>query len=195
MKIVLGPLDKNFRRLISFLLLSLLVHIAILIIIRPQEKILYASTPHSFQVYLSAPAVLKPKNVLKKSVRIKSANNKMKPTTRSQTDKTIQNEKIIAKTPKTDFQIFDAENLIESAKNIAKIEAKKTQQDIAAVANKHLNSPVGLLAQYLKRPHNELRLANGMTKIITSAGAVCFQSVPLFAHESPELFGIPISCP
>jgi hypothetical protein len=52
-----------------------------------------------------------------------------------------------------------------------------------------------LLEQYLKVPHKEIRLANGMLKIITDAGAVCFQPVPYFAHDSAGVFGIPITCP
>ena len=84
---------------------------------------------------------------------------------------------------------------MESAKKIARDEAKKTEQQIAALENKKLNSPIGSLEQYLRQPYKEIHLANGMLKINTAAGAVCFQPVPYFAHDAAGLFGIPTACP
>lgn len=84
---------------------------------------------------------------------------------------------------------------MESAKIIAQDEARKTEQQVVVLEKKKLDSPIGSLEQYLKQPYKEIRLANGMLKIITAAGAVCFQPVPYFARDSAAVFGIPTSCP
>lgn len=90
---------------------------------------------------------------------------------------------------------FNLQQLMESSKSIARDEARNTEQHIAGLEKKKLNTPAGSLAQYLRQPHEEIRLANGMLKIITDAVAVCFQPVPYFARDSPGLYGIPTTCP
>jgi hypothetical protein len=90
--------------------------------------------------------------------------------------------------------VFNVKQLMESAKSIARDEAIETEHQIATQEKKKLNMPIAALDQYLRQPHKELRLANGTLKIVTEAGAVCFQPVPYFAHDMPGLFGIPISC-
>lgn len=84
---------------------------------------------------------------------------------------------------------------MESARNIARDEAIKTEQRMAAVEKQKLGTPAVALEQYLRQPHKEIRLADGTLKIITDKGAVCFQPVPYFARDMPGLFGIPSSCP
>lgn len=84
---------------------------------------------------------------------------------------------------------------MESAKNMARDEARTTEQRMAAQEQKRLNAPVVLLEHYLKQPHKEIRLANGMLKIITDFGAICFQPAPYFARESAGVFNIPTTCP
>ena len=79
--------------------------------------------------------------------------------------------------------------------NIVRDEARKTEQQIAAQEKQKLNSPLGMLAQNLRQPRKEIRLANGMLKIVTDAGAVCFQPVPNYARDTPGLYGIPTTCP
>ena len=74
-------------------------------------------------------------------------------------------------------------------------EARETEQQIAAQKKKRLNSPIGMLAQNLRQTGKEIRLANGMLKIVTDTGAVCFQPVPNYARDTPGLYGIPTTCP
>ena len=84
---------------------------------------------------------------------------------------------------------------MESAKSIAREEARKTEQQIAALGKKKLDSPLGSLEQSLKQPHKEIHLANGILKIVTSTGTFCIQSAPYFARDSAGVFGIPTKCP
>lgn len=85
--------------------------------------------------------------------------------------------------------------ILKSARSIASDEAKITEQDQAAQERKKLTTPAASLDQYLRLPHKEIRLANGMLKIVTDAGEICFQAVPYFAHDSTGVFGIPSTCP
>jgi hypothetical protein len=91
---------------------------------------------------------------------------------------------------------FDSRDLRESAKTMAGTEARAIEQHVAAEEQKRLNTPIGLLEQYLKQPHKEERLANGTLKILTVGGfEVCYQLVPYFGNDHPGLYGIPMSCP
>ncbi len=47
----------------------------------------------------------------------------------------------------------------------------------------------------MRMPHKEILFANGMRKIVTDHGAICFQPVPHFARDQAGLFGIPVTCP
>ena len=100
-----------------------------------------------------------------------------------------------ATAPSTTTEVFNLQPLLESAKNIAQNESHKIEQEAAVLKNKKLNSPVILLDQYLRQGQKEIHLANGMLKIFTKAGAICFQPVPVFARDRPGLYGIPITCP
>lgn len=91
--------------------------------------------------------------------------------------------------------VFNSQQFMESAKSIVRNEARKTEQRIAAEEKKKANTPIGSLAQYLRQPHDEIRLANGMLKIVTELGEVCFQPPPTFARDMPNLYGIPMTCP
>jgi hypothetical protein len=83
---------------------------------------------------------------------------------------------------------------LESAKTITRDEARKIEQNNAAQEKISRSTPIDFLEQDLKRPQKEIRLANGMLKIITSAGEICFQPAPYFAHDT-GVFNLPIKCP
>jgi hypothetical protein len=85
--------------------------------------------------------------------------------------------------------------LLKSAHSIARDEAKSTEHDYAEQERKRLATPAVSLERYLLQPHKEIRLANGILKIITDAGEVCFRSPPDFARDLPSLFSIPTTCP
>ncbi len=85
--------------------------------------------------------------------------------------------------------------LMESARSMARDDARKSEQRVLAQEKRNLSTPAGALTQALRQPQKEIRMANGMLKIITAAGAVCFQPPPLFAHDQPGLYGIPRNCP
>lgn len=85
--------------------------------------------------------------------------------------------------------------LMESARSIAHDDARKFEQHELAQQKRNLNTPIGALTQALRQPQKEIRMANGMLKIITAAGAVCFQPPPLFARDQAGLYGIPRTCP
>lgn len=95
----------------------------------------------------------------------------------------------------TPFPNAPLSTLLESAHSIARDEAKSAEHDYAEQERKRLATPAVSLERYLHQPHKEIRLANGMLKIITEAGAVCFQDVPYFARDSAGVFGLPSTCP
>lgn len=88
-----------------------------------------------------------------------------------------------------------APTLAESSLNIAQAEARTSEQARAASEKYRSNTPAGLLEQYMRMPHKEILFANGMRKIVTDHGAICFQPVPHFARDQAGLFGIPVTCP
>lgn len=107
----------------------------------------------------------------------------MKPTTASSATQPVLRDD----PPKT------IDTLLESAKNIARDDARKFEQ--RSLAEEKKDTPAAALAREMRRPQTEIRLANGMLKIITEAGAVCFQPPPAFARDQPGLYGIPMTCP
>lgn len=199
----LEPVNANLRsrhtcpsRQLAPFLLSLLLHIAVLIFFHSVAKNSSVILQHPMEVYLSVPAVIEPIHVLKNKlptkIRIDPERISAPPTTPAiPPTEPIALPPSLAAPPRS----YNSQQLIESAKNIARDAARKTEQDIAALEKKKLNTPAASLEQYLRQPHKEIRLANGMLKIITDAGAVCFQPVPYFARDAAGLFGIPTTCP
>lgn len=78
---------------------------------------------------------------------------------------------------------------------IARDEGKIAEQEMASQRKTYLATPVGSLEHYLKMPHEEIHLANGWLKVVTAFGAVCFQPIPIFDHDHPNLYGNPSTCP
>ena len=149
-------------------------------------------------VYLSAPAVSEQTGIPVKDPTGQRGNPAKLLASPQDTTKTLPAQLAAqpdAAAPAGTAEVFNPQQLMESAKNIARNEARKTEQHIAALEKKRLNTPAAYLEQYLKQPHKEIRLANGMLKIVTGAGAVCFQPVPYFARDATGLFGIPTTCP
>ena len=89
---------------------------------------------------------------------------------------------------------FNTQQLLESAKNIAHDEAKRTEQQIASQEKKQLNTPAAAILQTFKQPQKEVRLANGMLKITTEAGTFCFQPASL-CGRSGWAVRQPSTCP
>lgn len=89
----------------------------------------------------------------------------------------------------------DSQQLLDSSREIARNEARKTERQLATQEKMERNSPIGLIKQDLKQPQKEIRLANGMLKIITRWGEICFQPAPYFARDSAGVFGMPTKCP
>lgn len=194
MQVALPHPAGRVRQLAPFLLLSLLLHVALLFCFRPPAKNFYVAQSHPMEVYFSAPAVSEQIRIPDKAPTGKHGNPaKLRPSPMTQTVPLAAQPD--ATSPTAPPLAFNPQQLMESVKSIARDQARKTEQHIAALEKKRLDSPVGLLEQYLRQPHKEIRLANGMLKIITDAGAVCFQPVPYFAHDSAGVFGIPTSCP
>lgn len=203
MQIALPHPIGQVRQLAPFVLLSLLLHVALLFFIRPPARNFSVAQPHPIEVYLSAPPVYEQARIPDKTTTKKQDNlanlrsTRMKQTAPlaiqpDATSPTAQPDTIFS--PATTL-VFNPQQLMESAKSIAQDEARKTERHFAEEEKKKLSTPAGALAQFLRQPHEELRLANGMLKIITDAGAICFQPVPYFARDTPGLYGIPTTCP
>ncbi len=182
------------RRLAPFVLLSLLLHGALLFVMRPPAKNTSIAEPHPLEVYFSAPAVSGSPPIADTAPAGESRNHAAR--THASTLTAQANATAPSASPDTfNPPTFNPQQLIESAKSMAREDAIKTERQMAAQEKKKLDTPLGSLEQYLRQPHKEQRLANGMLKIITEAGAVCFQPIPHFARDQPGLYGIPTTCP
>lgn len=187
------------RRLAPFVLLSLLLHGALLFVVRPLTKNTAIAKPHPLEVYFSAPAVsgsaLIADTAPAGESRNQAARTHVSPLA-AQADATAPSALPGTFTQDTfNPPAFNPQQLIESAKSMARDEARNTGRQMSAQEKKKLDTPLGSLEQYLRQPHKEQRLANGMLKITTDAGTVCFQPVPHFARDQPGLYGIPTTCP
>lgn len=177
------------HRLAPFVLLSITLHVAFLYGVPSPTKMLPAVAP-PIAVYFSVAAVRE----VPPPVRATPLENPAKQTKPSTTP-ARQTGEAVAPSDATTTPAFNPQQFVESAKNMARGEARKIEQESAAREKREQRMPVGLLAQYLRQPHSEIRLANGMLKIVTDAGEICFQAVPVFARDMPGLYGNPVTCP
>ncbi|HEX5336857.1 MAG TPA: hypothetical protein VFW53_00290 [Gallionella sp.] len=181
------------RQLAPFVLLSLLLHGALLLVVRPPTNHPIAK-PRSLEIYFASPAVSVPAS----SADTAPAEEPRRHTARTHAARLAEpadSASPPAAKNTVDQPAFNPQQLLESAKSIARDEARNAERQTAAQEKKKLDTPLGSLEQYLRQPHKEQRLANGMLKITTEAGSVCIQPAPSFAHDMPGLFGIPMTCP
>jgi len=169
------------RTFIPFFLLSLLLHLAFLSAVRLPTKYVVTTPPPPITIYLDTIPTAIPFPIRNGSPSAEQDNTTKYPAFATQINQFPE--------PANTQQFMD------SAIGIAHDEARTNEQLDAAQEKKNLSTPAALLAQYLRVPHKEIRLANGMLKIVTDAGEICFQSTPDFARDTPGLFNIPISCP
>ncbi len=183
-----SPIAKS-HRLAPFVLLSITLHVAFLYGVPLPTKMVPA-VAHPIQVYFSVAAV-REVPPLASATPLENYTKQAKPLiapVRQMGEAVSQPD--VAAAP-----AFNPQQFVESAKNMARDEARKIEQESAAREKREQSTPVGLLAQYLRQPHSEIRLANGMLKIVTDAGEICFQAVPVFARDMPGLYGNPVTCP
>ncbi|MFZ3017511.1 MAG: hypothetical protein WA056_03500 [Gallionella sp.] len=167
--------------------MSLLLHVALFYVIRPATKNPLPQ-PRPIEIYFSAPTTQEPARI----PDIAPAEIHVNPTTLSAVRDAPER---IAQPDTPAPPVFDSQQLMESAKSMVRNEARKAEQQFAAAEKKKNNTPIGLLAEYLRQPHDGIRLANGMLKIVTDAGEICFQLPPVFARDMTNLYGIPMTCP
>lgn len=187
------PARPSLRQLAPFILLSLLLHGALLRVARPPTSNPIAK-PRPLEVYFASPAV----SVPARSADTAPAEEPSRHATRTHAAPLAAQTDAVAPSASPDTfkpPAFNTQQLIESAKSMARDEARNAERQTISQEKKKLDTPLGSLEQYLRQPHKELRLANGMLKIVTDAGAVCFQPVPYFARDMPGLYGIPTACP
>lgn len=181
------------RQLAPFVLLALLLHVILLYAIHSPARNFFVAQNHPMEVYFSTPPVSEQAGIPDKAPTGKHGNPvSLMPTpiTQATSLATQPDATSSSDTP----LVFNPQQLMELAQSIARDEARKTEQQIATMEKKKSNTPAASLEQYLRQPHKEIRLANGVLKIITDAGAVCFQPVPYFARDNAGVFGIPTSC-
>jgi hypothetical protein len=185
---------EQVRQLAPFVLLSLLLHGALLFVGRPLSNNIPIAKAHPLKVYFSMSAVAEPA----RSTDTVPATGPRRHAARTHAAPPAAQTNAVAPSASPDTfnpLVFNTQQLIESAKSMARNEARKTEQQLAAQEKKKLDTPLGSLEQYMRQPHKEQRLANGMLKITTEAGSVCFQAVPYFARDQAGLYGIPMTCP
>ena len=156
-------------------------------------KNLSVTQPHPMRVYFSTLPVFEQNHIPVKAPVVHDNPAKLPASPKPQAAQLAVQPDATASSGTT--EALHLQPVMESAKNIAQDESRKVEQEAAALKNKKLNSPVVLLDQYLRQGQKEIRLANGMHKFFTKAGAICFQPVPVFARDSPGLYGIPTTCP
>jgi hypothetical protein len=201
MQIISPHVIEKMRQLAPFVLLSLLLHVALLLFIPSLTKNYAVTQPRPMQVYFSAPPIYTPAITEQHHIQNKAPAEKLHQLTKLPNTTTTQVTPLTAQSDITPSiaghtpPAFDSKLLMESAKNMARNDARKSERDIAEVEKKKANTPAGLLAQYLKLPHQEIRLADGTLEIITAIGKVCFQPPPFFAHDLSNLYGVPSTCP
>ncbi len=187
------------RHLAPFMLLSLLLHVALLWLVRlPPSQ--HANARHPpLSVYFVSPAAPMPvpaAGQIRPSARVLSrsaAAASLVPL--PATHDIPPPEQAQAASAPGSPPSFDTQEFRESVRDIARDEARKIERQIATQEKQRANSPVGMLAQQLPLTGKEIRLANGMLKLETAAGVVCFQPVPSYARDTPGLYGIPMTCP
>ena len=185
---------SNTRYLAPFALLSLLVHLVILFSISlptPQHAFIQ---PRSMAVYFNDPSVSERSGISNKVQTVRINNLPELPdSSRTQAKSSIPGEDVpvFGDSP----SVPNTQQLLETYKEIARDDARKAEQQIAMQEKLKRNTAVGWVERDLKQPQKEIHLANGMLKIITDWGAVCFQPVPYFARESAGVFGMPVTCP
>lgn len=184
------------RRLAPFFVFALLLHIALLWVIHPPTNNRKISYP--IMVYLARPvATAKPSYTTIPT----TSTNKIASKVTAHTSPTLSESKakislsIASSTLSENTPSLNTQQLLESAKNFARNEGKRIEQQIASHEKNQINTPAGSMLQTFKQSQKEVRLANGMLKITTEAGAFCFQPPPDFARDQAGLYGIPSTCP
>jgi hypothetical protein len=186
-----NPSNKTWR-LVPFVFVSILIHSAILFVISLPTSKLTVVKARSMSVYLVVPPVLEHPSFQDEDQAV-IVNNlpQLQASSNTQRNSSITHLNV----PNTfDTPVSSTQPLLESATNIARDEGRKIEQNIAAQEKIRRNTPIGVMEQDIKQPEKEMRLANGMLKIITSAGEICFQPAPYFAHDT-GVFSLPIRCP
>ena len=181
------------RQIAPFVLLSLLLHGALLLVVRPPTNNPIAK-PRPLEVYFASPAVSAPARSADTAPAEEPRRHAAR-THAARLAKPAESASPSAAKNTVDQPAFNPQQLLESAKSMARDEARNAERQTVAQEKKKLDTPLGSLEQYLRQPHKEQRLANGMLKITTETGSVCFQPVPYFAHGQASLYGIPMTCP
>ncbi len=171
---------NDIRQHAIFLLLSVALHAALLLAIRIPENHRGTETPFTVRLVASPTPAHKPPATLKPPHRTSAMTG------------------LGAATPiitSPQHATSAAPALAESSLSFAQHEAVTTEQQNIAAEKQRLATPAGQLEQYMRMPHKEILLANGVRKIVTEHGEMCFQPVPYFARDQAGLFGIPMTCP
>lgn len=179
-----------------FFVFALLLHIALLWVIHPPTNTRKISYP--IMIYLAQPVAtakssyttIPTANTHKVTSKVTAHTSPILIESKAKTSLSIGSSNLSENTPSLNTQ-----QLLESAKNFARNEGKRIEQQIASHEKNQLNTSAGAMLQTFKQSQKEVRLANGMLKITTEAGAVCFQPPPDFARDQAGLYGIPSTCP
>lgn len=196
MPCVFTHFSSEKRRLAPFFVFALLLHIALLWAIHPSTNTRKISRP--IMVYLTQPvATAKPSYTTMPATQAHKVASKVTTPTNPKLSESKAKISLptAASTLSENTPTLNTQQLLESAKDIARNEARRTEEQIASQEKKQLNTPVAAMLKTFKQPQKEVRLANGMLKITTETGTFCFQPPPAFARDQAGLYGIPSTCP
>lgn len=187
------------RRLSLFVLISAVLHLAILAALRAPASTRLAETP-PLQVRLATPAprdegadipsVVEPKAVAARRL-LKPRNEDAKPVDTVPSHETSASVGLAAPG-------FSVGSVLESARQMAREEARKQSGVHGEGVRNEDRAALPQLARALRREApGEKRFASGMIKVVTASGSVyCLQPKPTFARDGPvEPLSIPTNCP
>ncbi|TAJ79592.1 MAG: hypothetical protein EPO42_05680 [Gallionellaceae bacterium] len=182
-------LSGNSRYVLPCFLLSVLLHAAIIWGLPSLNRVPLFVRPIPIQVHLE----LSPSHEIHKPPLKPQIPRKEMARDESHADGVIRTESLSV--PDTRQSLSEARQLMDSARSIARDEAVRDERESDSIKKKYSSTPLSTLEEYLRMSHEEIRLANGMTKIVTAIGEVCFQPAPDFARDQTLLYGIPRRCP
>ena len=151
-------MHASTRRLLPFVLSSLLLHTVILFVIHLPKNNIKSLHTRPMTVYFSAPEKTK---IIKNAIKV----HPKKPAypvriLRAKSSTTarlavMHDATLLPSVPR----VFNLQQVMESAKSIVRDQAIKTEQQLADARKRRLNTPVGRLAKALRQTKKEIVLA------------------------------------
>jgi hypothetical protein len=173
------------RHLTPFILLSLSLHLALLFALRLPMHTPSVASPRPLIVSFASPlAAERPRDELSPIQRV--------PVKLLTNNDTTEAEPVRSDaTPLPDAPL---NMLLETARSIARDEAKIAEQEYAAQERQKLTTPAAALEKFLRKPYKKASQIC-FYRTMTPLGEFCFTSEAFLKLNSAEAFGVPTDDP